>query len=89
MVTVYTKEELEQALKAEAPHILIKGELAEVIKKHELFKNLPSTRMPTIPNPIDILKSILYKILGIPTNSQRGYKVKINPNDSVELEKRI
>ena len=33
MVTVYTKEELEQALRAKESHIRIKGELAEVIKK--------------------------------------------------------
>lgn len=33
MVTVYTKEELEQALKAKESHIRIKGELAESIKK--------------------------------------------------------
>lgn len=33
MVTVYTKEELEQALRAKESHIQIKGELAEVIKK--------------------------------------------------------
>ena len=33
MVTVYTKEEIEQAPGAKESHIRIKGELAEVIKK--------------------------------------------------------
>lgn len=70
MVTVYTKEELEQALKAEEPRILIKGELAEVVKMHELSEKMPGTRIPTMLNSI---LYILYKILGIQTNSQRGY----------------
>lgn len=33
MITVYSKEELENALKAKEKHILIKGAYAETLKK--------------------------------------------------------